>query len=262
MPYLEFQDQRRALGPGVLTIGSGTEAAWRIVDHDLAPLHALITLEREGHAILLAGERDAAISINGRELEDARAVLKYGDRIRLGRADFTYVQTGREASADERYFRDTRRGRVYRLLGTTRIGRDPRCPILIQEPEVSRVHAEVMFRDDRFFLAPIGSAYVLLNHERIHGPTELREGDEVAIGRTVLTFSAETGPYRASAAPDAAGAPSHLVVDKRAGKMQTMYMGAVEARENIRRREHNRVLAIVAVVVGVFVLIWLGILRW
>ena len=63
-------------------------------------------------------------------------------------------------------------------------------------------------------------------------------------------------------APDAAGAPSHLVVDKRAGKMQTMYMGAVEARENIRRREHNRVIAIVAVVVAVFVLIWLGILRW
>ena len=259
MPYLEFQDQRRALGPGVLTIGSGTEAGWRIVDHDLAPLHALITLEREGHALLVAGDPDAPVLLNGDELENARAVLSYGDRIRLGRAEFTYVQTARKASPEERYLRDTRRGRVFRLAGTTRIGRDPRCPVLIQEPDVSRVHAEIVFENGRYYLSPEGAAYVQVNHLRIHGATELREGDEISIGRTILTFSAETGPYRATTAPADA---QHAVVDKRAAKMQTMYMGAVEARENIRRREHRRVVAIVAVVVVVFTLIWLGILRF
>lgn len=260
MPYLEFQDQRRALGPGVLIIGSGTEAGWRIVDHDLAPLHALVTMEREGHALLVAGDPEAPVFVNGSELQENRVVLSYGDRIRLGRAEFTYVQTARKASPEERYLRDTRRGRVFRLSGTTRIGRDPRCPVLIQEPDVSRVHAELTFENGRYYLAPVGSAYVLVNHLRIHGATELREGDEISIGRTVLTFSAETGPYRATAAP--ADVPQHAVVDKRAAKMQTMYMGAVEARENIRRREHRRVVAIVAVVVVVFTLIWLGVLRF
>lgn len=258
MPYLEFQEQRRALGPGVLTIGSGTEASWRIVDQDLAPIHALITMERGGQAIILAGDPDALIHLNDVELQESRAVLSYGDRIRLGRAEFTFVQTGGTGTS-ERYLRDTRRGRVYRLAGTTRIGRDPRCPILIQEPEVSRVHAEVTVREGSFLVAPVGPAYVLVNHERINGPTELREGDEVSIGRTVLTFSAETGPYRASAA---SADPMRPGVDKRAGKMQTMYMGAVEARENIRRREHRRVIAVVAVIVALFTLVWLGILRW
>lgn len=259
MPYLEFQDQRRPLGPGVLIIGSGTEAGWRIVDHDLAPLHALVTMEREGHALLLAGDPDAAVYINDAELQDTRAVLSFGDRIRLGRAEFTYVQTARKANPEERYLRDTRRGRVFGLSGTTRIGRDPRCPVLIQEPDVSRVHAELTFENGRYYLSPVGAAYVLVNHMRIHGATELREGDEISIGRTILTFSAETGPYRTTSAPADAQRPG---VDKRAAKMQTMYMGAVEARENIRRREHRRVVAIVAVVVVVFTLIWLGILRF
>ncbi|HUF28511.1 MAG TPA: FHA domain-containing protein [Gemmatimonadaceae bacterium] len=259
MPYLEFQEQRRALGPGVLTIGSGTEAGWRIVDQDLAPLHALVTLERAGQAMLASGDPDAPVFINDAELLERRVVLRFGDRIRLGRAEFTYVQTAQKVRPDERYLRDTRRGRVYRLSPITRIGRDPRCTVLIQEPDVSRIHAEIALENGKFLLSAVGAAYVLLNHDRIHGPTELREGDEVSIGRTVLTFSAETGTYRV--ADTSADAPQ-LGVDRRAGKMQTMYMGAIEARENIRRREHRRVVAIIAVVVVVFVMIWLGILRW
>ena len=50
MPYLEYDHQTRALGPGVLSIGSGTESSWRIVGRDLMPLHAIITLLRDGHA--------------------------------------------------------------------------------------------------------------------------------------------------------------------------------------------------------------------
>ena len=41
MAHLIFGDQTRPLGLGVLSIGSGVEATWRIREPDLLRLHAL-----------------------------------------------------------------------------------------------------------------------------------------------------------------------------------------------------------------------------
>src|SRR5688572_19457835 len=92
MPYLEFEHQSRSLGPGVLTIGSGSEAAWRIHGRDLAPLHAVITVEKGGYALVAAGAAEASIHVNGVEVTDGRAVVRYGDKFRLGRAEFRFTQ--------------------------------------------------------------------------------------------------------------------------------------------------------------------------
>ena len=64
MPYLEYDHQTRALGPGVLSIGSGTEASWRIIGRDLMPLHAIVTLLRDGQ-VMLAFLNIAASNVAG-----------------------------------------------------------------------------------------------------------------------------------------------------------------------------------------------------
>src|SRR5687767_9208526 len=110
MPYLEFEHQLRALGPGVLTIGSGTESIWRIQGRDLLPLHAIVTQQRDGHAHIVRGSALAAIYVNDRELEEGRGVLTFGDRVRLAGAEFIYRQTARhgEAAPADGFLRDTR----------------------------------------------------------------------------------------------------------------------------------------------------------
>src|SRR5689334_16037667 len=89
MPHLEFGQTSRPLGPGVLTIGSAPEAGWRILDYDLAPIHAMITLERDGHAHLSRPSLRARILVNGEEMLDPTCQLAFDDVVTLGRARLT-----------------------------------------------------------------------------------------------------------------------------------------------------------------------------
>ena len=258
MPYLEFEHQLRALGPGVLTIGSGTEAIWRIQGRDLLPLHAIVTQQRDGHAHIVRGSALAAIYVNDRELEEGRGVLNFGDRVRLATAEFIYRQTARhgEPAPSEGFLRDTRRGRVYKLATYNEIGRDPKCAVHIQEPEVSRVHAEITFSEEHYVARPLGSAYVLLNDHRLTEPASLKEGDELTIGRTALRFTTEATPRAVPVVES-----QHRAMNNRAAKMQTVYMGAVEARERIVRHERRKIGVIIAAIVAVTGLIGLLLAR-
>ena len=127
MPYLEFEHETKPLGPGVLTIGSGSEAAWRIPGRDLAPLHAIVTLEKGGYALVAAGSPQATIYVNGVEAAGGRGIVRYGDAVRLGRAEFRFIQLASGNDGRGGYLREMRRGRSYKLGDFTEIGRDPRC---------------------------------------------------------------------------------------------------------------------------------------
>ncbi|NUQ19655.1 MAG: FHA domain-containing protein [Gemmatimonadaceae bacterium] len=252
MPYLEYDHTTRALGPGVLSIGSGTEASWRIVGRDLMPLHAIITLQKDGRAHVEPGTPAAAIHVNGVELAEGRAFLNFGDVLQIGTARFNYRQFATDENTGQRpgYLHDTRRGRVYTLGDVTEIGRDVKCAVNLQEPEVSRIHAEILRRPEGGFAAkPVGSAYTLVNMHRLGSTTPLREGDEVTIGRTVFRFTME--PPSSLVAIGAA--PGSAAVDKRAAKMQTMFVGTVQARDIIRKSEQRKYGLVIAIV-GVIVL--------
>jgi predicted component of type VI protein secretion system len=252
MPYLEYDHQTRALGPGVLSIGSGTEASWRIVGRDLMPLHAIVTLLRDGKAHVEPGSAASTINVNGAELPDGRGTLSFGDVLQIGTARFTYRQFATDESTTGRpgYLHDTRRGRVYTLADVTEIGRDVKCAVNLQEPEVSRVHAEILRGPDGGFQAkPVGSAYTLVNMKRLNAATRLHEGDEVTIGRTVFRFTLEPPSSLL-----AIGAHPGAGMDKRAAKMQTMFVGTVQARDMISKKEQRKYLRIIAVV-GVIVLV-------
>ena len=127
MPYLEFEHQTKPLGPGVLTIGSGSEAAWRITGRDLAALHAIITMEKGGYALVAAGNPQALIHVNGVEVTDGRGIVRYGDSLRLGRAEFRFTQLASGNDGRGGFLRELRRGRSYKLGDFTEIvGETPR----------------------------------------------------------------------------------------------------------------------------------------
>ena len=248
MPYLEFEHQTKPLGPGVLTIGSGSEAAWRIHGRDLAPLHAVITLEKGGYALVAAGVPDASIQVNGVPVTDGRAVIRFGDRVRLGRAEFRFMQLASGTAGQDGYLREMRRGRSYRLGEFTEIGRDPRCGVFIPEPEVSRMHADIRRQNGAFVVNP-HNALTLLTGERITSARPLAEGDELSIGRTILRFTAEP----VGRTVDAQGGAPQTTGTTRRANMATTFMGAYEARERVNESGRRRMIMLAAAVAAAII---------
>lgn len=70
------------------------------------------------------------------------------------------------------------------------IGRHADCTIVLADPNVSRVHAEVRPAGDGFVVADLGST----NGTKVNGVRvaehELRDGDEVRFGNTTVRFEA------------------------------------------------------------------------
>lgn len=225
MPYLEFDNDTRTLGPGVLTIGSGTEAAWRIRDHDLAPVHAIVAPASKGDALISRARPDAFVSVNGVEIPAGEHRIRFNDVIQLNTARVIYRQVAHEGSRDIGYLRDVRRGRSYKLSQRTTIGRDAVCEVLVQEPSVSRVHAEVVREGNGYMVIPKDRSYTLVNSQRLHAASPLNEGDELTIGRTVLRFTTE--PQTSAITAES----NRFTADARSARQPTAFIGIVQARE-------------------------------
>src|SRR5207253_2824816 len=177
MPILEFERQARPLGPGVLTIGSGPEAGWRVLDHDLAPIHALVTLERDGRAQIARPRDDVRILVNGVAMTETLRAIKAGDAITLGHATF-HMRAGRhqDDATEAAFLRDMSRGRAWRVVDRLEIGRDPMCPVHLPDPDVSRVHAEIARGIDGEVVVRQKGGVVFLNGTRVTGDMTLHEG--------------------------------------------------------------------------------------
>lgn len=74
------------------------------------------------------------------------------------------------------------------------IGRGTHCDIRLEDPSASRVHCRVLARDGKVFLTDAGSRWgTFVNGNRVT-ECELRPGDEITIGETILTLQAEGAP--------------------------------------------------------------------
>jgi hypothetical protein len=244
MAYMEFEGDVRPLGPGVLTIGSAPEAGWRILGRGLEPVHLLLSVETGGRALLIRGAPRSAMRVNGVELTVPRALLTFGDRVQAGTAELRYrrMPSGPDTSPDA-YLRDTRRGRVYRLHDRNTIGRDPGSTVVVQEPEVSRVHAHLVEGEGSYLLVPHPSSVTSLNGARLLAPAGLQEGDEIAIGRTVLRFTTVV-PSGARVAPEPAARVSQA---GRGARAATTFMGTIEARDQRSRVTHRRLMRVTTI---------------
>jgi len=86
------------------------------------------------------------------------------------------------------YFRDQRRAPVRLMDSRYAIGRDPANDIVIDEDDVSPLHAELWVETARrVFITDIGSTRgTLVNDQLIRTRTLLRAGDIIRVGRAEL----------------------------------------------------------------------------
>lgn len=72
------------------------------------------------------------------------------------------------------------------------LGRSRRCDIVVDDPNVSRTHAEVRPRGGGWVLSDLGSTNgSRLNGRRLDGPEKLEPGDQIQLGTTTLIFELE-----------------------------------------------------------------------
>lgn len=73
-----------------------------------------------------------------------------------------------------------------------RIGRSSTCEVHIADASVSRRHAEILRRDDRFFIHDLGSHNgTRVNGAEVHASVEIAPGDCVEVGNVALRVTAE-----------------------------------------------------------------------
>lgn len=70
------------------------------------------------------------------------------------------------------------------------VGRGENCGVRIDDPSASRIHCRLLARDGKVFLTDAGSRWGTFVHGRRVADCELRPGDEITIGETLLRLEA------------------------------------------------------------------------
>lgn len=85
-----------------------------------------------------------------------------------------------------------RRGRAeWEVRGEILIGRAPECSICLEDEFASNLHAKIYQMEGRYYVEDLGSTNgTYVNGRRINYPTELRGGDRIKVGRTLMEFRA------------------------------------------------------------------------
>jgi hypothetical protein len=72
------------------------------------------------------------------------------------------------------------------------IGRSRQCDVVLEDPNVSRQHAEIRPRGGSWAISDLGSTNgSVVNGRRIDGTEVLKPGDEIEIGTSTMTFEVE-----------------------------------------------------------------------
>lgn len=78
-------------------------------------------------------------------------------------------------------------GTLIPLAPDLTFGRSDNCGVTLADTYASSMHARVVARGDDFFIEDAGSRNgTFVNRRQITGPTLIRRGDTVQIGRTVM----------------------------------------------------------------------------
>lgn len=81
-------------------------------------------------------------------------------------------------------------GQVFELQTETTIGRASDCAVVIDDARVSKVHARIFERDDRWMVEDLGSTNgTLVNDHVLDHPENVGPGDRIQVGEHVLELA-------------------------------------------------------------------------
>ena len=74
------------------------------------------------------------------------------------------------------------------------VGRGSDCQISLNDPEISRRHAQISWRDGHWEIRNEGRNGTRLNARLLEGPAALQFGDRIYLGAHAIVFQAEDAP--------------------------------------------------------------------
>ena len=81
------------------------------------------------------------------------------------------------------------RSETFSLSSRNTLGRHPEQSVQVLDRVVSKQHAEIIFRDDQFWLCDLGSRNgTFVNGNRVDRPYALLDGDQIGMGTTRIAF--------------------------------------------------------------------------
>ncbi len=206
-----LQGQQYPIDKDVCTVGRDAASDLSLNDNSVSRHHARII--RRGTEILL----EDMGSLNGTSINETLinqpTLLVPGDRLRFGLHITMRFDRVAEAEAlpaiapAARKKSDTKRihkagpapfsllirggkqaGQVFPLVeGSHPVGRAPDNPVLLTNEDISSHHAVVHVREEGVWIEDLGSANgTYVNNGVISGPTQIRPGDALQLGTTVV----------------------------------------------------------------------------
>lgn len=199
MAFLELDGTARELGPET-SVGSGSQAGWRVPSKDLAARHFTVHVDGDGAKVVPASAQHVVI-VNGEPVPVHGAVIKSGDIVSAGAAHFIFLKKESDkrpelpGAAGPAFLVDAQNRRAYPLnRRVVQIGREIGCNIVLKDTSVSRFHADIRAEGGQHVIYSMGSGGTKVGTTSVTQPRMLREGDEVRIGRATFTFTREKVP--------------------------------------------------------------------
>jgi predicted component of type VI protein secretion system len=248
MAWLATAGAAHQLADGETLVGSGPNAAWRLISHDLAPKHFIITMQGD-RATVRAATLESVVAVNGRQAATSDAELRDGDKIDAGSARFAYsmAKPTRVSSATfgPAHIVESRSGVVHLLDGPSiGIGRDRTNAILVRDPTASRFHAEVRREAGGWVLHPRGSSGTAVNGRKVGTPERLEDGDRIEIAHVEMRFV--TGPPPSNAPQPA---PTSSADDDRGHRRTIVQSAVIEIPKEESRRSNVWIFVVLGLVV-------------
>lgn len=204
-----------------VSLGRSVGADVRLPHATVSEQHALIRLETEGY-VLIDGESTNGTRVNGDKVVPGRKKkLHDGDRIDIGVYSILFegakpsvetITAERTAELARRLFRASQRGsqvggarlvllggpQIGKSIGASTsipeppgkvvIGRAETCQLVLNDPDVSREHAEVVRDFDGVTIKNLESKNGVIVQGNNVAQRRLRDGDEIVLGKTRLLF--------------------------------------------------------------------------
>ena len=210
-------DETVELGP-TTSLGRETGNDLTIDEMGVSRQHAEIVETEEGFALRDLNSSNGTF-VNDQRITNVDYLLKDGDQIRLGPGDkllvFRHPAAAQEPSGQPELVMQSATGEeeVLALGDTLTLGREEGNSLVVDDPGVSRQHAEIVQTEGGFTLRDLGSTNgTFVNQQRITDVDYLlKDGDQIQFGTAQRTFFfrhavvEEVAP--APAQPEAAQAP-------------------------------------------------------
>lgn len=202
-------------------LGRAVGADVRLPHATVSEQHAIVRLEADGY-VLVDGESTNGTRVNGDKVVPGRKKkLQDGDRIDIGVYTIVFegakpsvetITAERTAELARRLFRASQRGsqiggarlvllggpNIGKSVGTSTaipeaphkivIGRAETCQLVLNDPDVSREHAEAVRDLDGITIKNLGSKNGVVVQGNVVQQRRLRDGDEIMLGKTRLLF--------------------------------------------------------------------------